>query len=65
MTTRYEGIFLELLRCTTLSQMLATLAAHREQVDPDMLRALIDDDRFEEFHVDLLVGVLKSNAGEQ
>lgn len=58
MTNQYEGVFLELLRCGTVAEMLETLEAHIEQVDQGMLAALIEDDRFDEFYVDLLVGVL-------
>jgi hypothetical protein len=65
MTNRYEGVFLELLRCGTVAEMLETLEAHIEQVDQGMLAALIEDDRFDEFYVDLLVGVLAAKRDRE
>jgi hypothetical protein len=58
MVTRYEGLFLELLRCGTVTDMLQTLRAHIEQVDQAMLSTLMHDERFDEFYAEVVKGVL-------
>lgn len=61
-TQRYEGVLSELLRCCTVRGMLDVLRAHIEQVDEGMLAAVLDDDRFGDFYLHLIVGVLMSKG---
>lgn len=64
MTNKYEGIFLKLSLCNTLTEILEVFEAHREQADEEMLSALILDDRFGKIHVDILVGVIKAKSND-
>ena len=65
MASRYEGVFLELLRCITVKEMMEALQAHIEQVDQGMLEALIEDERFDEFYVHLLTAALAFKADKR